>query len=121
MPCFIDGFTQLYNLRESNNILRFITGIIFIFISSEGISWFWRGIGTQSETKIYYNKISSIKKESACLQNPVIAIYTQWGDTFYLQSQNNCCGGCSFFGMSKDTFNTFYKNLEERFDIAQRR
>ena len=28
IPTFIDGFTQLFNLRESNNILRLFTGLI---------------------------------------------------------------------------------------------
>ena len=28
IPCAIDGFTQLFEMRESNNTLRFITGIL---------------------------------------------------------------------------------------------
>ena len=28
IPAFIDGTTQLSGIRESNNILRFITGLI---------------------------------------------------------------------------------------------
>ena len=28
IPCAIDGFTQLFDMRESNNTLRFITGIL---------------------------------------------------------------------------------------------
>ncbi len=28
IPCFIDGFTQLIELRESNNYLRLITGLM---------------------------------------------------------------------------------------------
>lgn len=28
IPCAIDGFTQLFEYRESNNILRLITGLI---------------------------------------------------------------------------------------------
>ena len=28
IPVSIDGFTQLFDLRESNNTLRFITGFI---------------------------------------------------------------------------------------------
>ncbi len=28
IPCAIDGLTQLIGLRESNNILRFITGLM---------------------------------------------------------------------------------------------
>jgi len=28
IPTFIDGFTQLFNFRESNNILRLFTGLI---------------------------------------------------------------------------------------------
>lgn len=28
MPCAIDGFTQLFEYRESNNILRLITGLL---------------------------------------------------------------------------------------------
>ena len=28
IPCAIDGFTQLFEMRESNNILRFITGLL---------------------------------------------------------------------------------------------
>ncbi len=28
IPCAIDGFTQLFEMRESNNILRLITGIL---------------------------------------------------------------------------------------------
>lgn len=28
IPVLIDGFTQYFGLRESNNILRFVTGII---------------------------------------------------------------------------------------------
>ncbi|WP_295620400.1 DUF2085 domain-containing protein [uncultured Methanobrevibacter sp.] len=28
IPCAIDGFTQLFEFRESNNILRFITGLL---------------------------------------------------------------------------------------------
>ena len=27
-PIVIDGFTQFFNLRESNNLLRFITGLL---------------------------------------------------------------------------------------------
>ncbi|MDI9437749.1 MAG: DUF2085 domain-containing protein, partial [Euryarchaeota archaeon] len=27
-PTFIDGITQFFNLRESNNILRFFTGLL---------------------------------------------------------------------------------------------
>lgn len=29
IPLFIDGFTQLFDYRNSNNIIRFITGLIF--------------------------------------------------------------------------------------------
>ncbi|MDR0460817.1 MAG: DUF2085 domain-containing protein [Nitrososphaerota archaeon] len=29
LPLLIDGFTQLFNLRKSNNPLRFISGILF--------------------------------------------------------------------------------------------
>ena len=28
IPCAIDGFTQLFEMRESNNTLRFITGML---------------------------------------------------------------------------------------------
>lgn len=28
LPSFIDGLTQLFELRESNNALRFITGLM---------------------------------------------------------------------------------------------
>ena len=28
IPCAIDGFTQLFEYRESNNILRLITGLL---------------------------------------------------------------------------------------------
>ncbi|KZX10161.1 DUF2085 domain-containing protein [Methanobrevibacter curvatus] len=28
IPMILDGFSQLFHLRESNNILRFITGLI---------------------------------------------------------------------------------------------
>ena len=28
IPCAIDGFTQLFEMRESNNMLRFITGLL---------------------------------------------------------------------------------------------
>ena len=28
IPCAIDGFTQLFEMRESNNILRLITGLL---------------------------------------------------------------------------------------------
>ena len=28
IPTFIDGVTQLFGLRQSNNILRFVTGLI---------------------------------------------------------------------------------------------
>jgi len=28
VPAFLDGFTQLIDLRESNNILRFLTGLL---------------------------------------------------------------------------------------------
>ena len=28
IPCAIDGFTQLFELRESNNTLRLITGLL---------------------------------------------------------------------------------------------
>lgn len=28
IPTFIDGITQFFNLRESNNILRFFTGLL---------------------------------------------------------------------------------------------
>ena len=28
MPAIIDGLTQLFEYRESNNLLRFITGIL---------------------------------------------------------------------------------------------
>jgi len=34
IPISIDGFTQLFGWRKSNNILRFITGIIFGFSMS---------------------------------------------------------------------------------------
>jgi uncharacterized membrane protein len=33
-PLLIDGFTQLYKLRESNNILRLITGALMGFVCS---------------------------------------------------------------------------------------
>jgi len=29
LPLLIDGFTQLFNIRKSNNLLRFISGILF--------------------------------------------------------------------------------------------
>lgn len=28
IPCFIDGTTQLFEFRESNNTLRFVTGLL---------------------------------------------------------------------------------------------
>jgi uncharacterized membrane protein len=29
IPLIVDGFTQLFGFRESNNVLRFITGLLF--------------------------------------------------------------------------------------------
>ena len=43
LPSFIDGLTQLFELRESNNALRFITGLmggIGLGIIIKAIKWF---------------------------------------------------------------------------------
>lgn len=43
IPTFIDGITQLYNLQESNNIRRLITGLcggLGLGIILKAIKWF---------------------------------------------------------------------------------
>lgn len=39
IPLLVDGFTQLYKLRESNNILRLITGLLTGFVCSTTLSY----------------------------------------------------------------------------------
>ena len=43
LPSFLDGITQLFGLRESNNVLRLITGLmggIGLGIIIKAIKWF---------------------------------------------------------------------------------
>lgn len=42
IPAFIDGITQFYELRESNNVIRFFTGLmggVGLAIILKAIKW----------------------------------------------------------------------------------
>lgn len=48
VPAFLDGFTQLIDLRESNNILRFLTGLLGglgLAILVKALKWMIMGYG----------------------------------------------------------------------------